>query len=101
MQSFDDQPFVENARGSDGRTYYETIFNLLRPWLYENRRSLIAHDLVVLITNSQGENDFGISGVGSLCESNWEDLEDSGAVVVYDIGQFKSMGVTAHEIGHA
>lgn len=92
---------MEKARGKDGRTYYETIFNLFRPWLYANRDSLIPHDLAFLITNSKGENEFGIATVKGVCSIDLEDLEDSGAVVVYDRGQFKSMGVAAHEIGHS
>lgn len=101
IQSKGDQPFVENARGSDGRTYYEKIFNLFRPWLYEKRDSLIKHDLAILITNSLGENEFGIATVGGVCSVDKKDREDLGAVVVYDRGQLKSMGVAAHEIGHS
>lgn len=101
VQSKDDQPFVEQARGSDGRTYYEKIFNLFRPWLYANRDTLIKHDLAFLITNSIGENEFGIATVGGVCSVDLKDLEDLGAVVVYDRGLFKSMGIAAHEIGHS
>lgn len=92
---------MESARGSDGKTYYETIFNKFRPWLYKHRDSLIKHDLAFLITNSEGVNDYGIATLGGACNIDIESKEDSGAVVVYDKGQFKSMGVAAHEIGHS
>lgn len=91
---------MEKARGKDGRTYYETIFNYFRPWLYKNRHSFIAHDLAFLITNSKGENENGIASLKGACKIDLEDLEDSSALVVYDRGLFKSMGVAAHEIGH-
>lgn len=57
--------------------------------------------MVILFTNSIGENEFGIASLRGACSIDLEDLEDSGAVVVYDRGQFKSMGICAHEIGHA
>lgn len=101
IQRKKDQPFVENARNKEGKTYYEKIFNLFRPWLYKNRGSLTKYDLAVLITNSQGENDYGIATPGGACQVDDDSQLDLAAVVVYDIGEFKSMGVTAHEIGHA
>lgn len=69
--------------------------------MYANRDSLTKHDLAFLITNSIGENEFGIATVGGVCSVDLKDLEDLGAVVVYDRGLFKSMGIAAHEIGHA
>jgi len=95
-----DQPFIENARFSNGTTYFETIFNLFRPWLYEKRNSLIEHDLAILITNSASVNEKGIATVKGVCSLDIPNRQELGAVVVYDRGQFKSMGVCSHEIGH-
>lgn len=55
----------------------------------------------MLITNSIGENENGIATVGGVCSVDLTDLEDLGAVVVYDRGLYKSMGIAAHEIGHS
>ncbi|KAJ6634292.1 A disintegrin and metalloproteinase with thrombospondin motifs 16 [Pseudolycoriella hygida] len=89
-----DQPFIENARNEDGKTYYETIFDLFKTWLKEKAESLTNHDMAFLITNSEGINDYGIASVGGACDNEYA------AALIYDRGLFKSMAVAAHEIGH-
>lgn len=54
-QTKDAQPFIENARASDGRTEHGRTLNLFKSWICQQRSWLVSHDLAVLITNANTE----------------------------------------------
>lgn len=99
-QSRDDQPFIENARASDGRTEHGRTLNLFKYWIYQQRPRLVKHDVAVLITNSNTEWGGGLAFMGGACLFDGQSGADYGTAVWNDNGVFSSVTVAAHELAH-
>lgn len=100
IQSDGDQPFIENARGCDGRTEFGRMLNLFSYWTYQERRSIQKHDLAVLITNSNLESEGGLSHAGGICSVDKRSGFNWGTAVWSDNGQYRSILAAVREIAH-
>ncbi|XP_037042773.1 uncharacterized protein LOC119079069 [Bradysia coprophila] len=100
MASTGAQPFIENAKASDGRTEHGRTLNLFKNWIYQQRSWLVRHDMAVLITNANTEWGGGLAWGGGACSVDTNSGTDWGTVVWNDNGGFGSVTVGAHEMAH-
>lgn len=100
FQSKEAQPFIEKARGSDGRTEHGRTLNLFKYWIYQQRSWLVRHDMAVLMTHANSEWEGGLAHGNGACTVDTNSGVDLGTVVWNDHGNFGSVTIGTHEMAH-
>ncbi|XP_035711815.1 uncharacterized protein LOC118437124 [Folsomia candida] len=100
MESPQAQPFIENARASDGRTELGRILTLYKSWVYEQRGWLVKHDVAPLMTASRAEWFGGLAHAGGTCWVDDRLRMDYGTCVWNDVGDWGSIKTGTHELAH-
>lgn len=99
-----DQPFIENARGPDGRASYQRIHENFRKWSFQEHNSLPKFDIALVVTNTameeNNEGGHGHSTLRGACSVDHSSQEFEGVGVFSDKGGWESVMEGAHEIAH-
>ncbi|CAL8143695.1 unnamed protein product [Orchesella dallaii] len=94
------QPFIEEARGTDGRAEFGRILERFSYWVYSQMSSVPKFDMAVAITNTALEWGGGLAYVSAACNVDNNRQRHWGTLVFNDGGNWGSLTVGAHEMGH-
>ncbi|ODN06439.1 Venom metalloproteinase 3 [Orchesella cincta] len=94
------QPFIEEARASDGRAEFGRILERFSFWVYKQMSSFPKFDMAVAITNTRLEWGGGLAYMRAACSVDNGSRRHWGTLVFNDGGNWQSMTVGAHELAH-
>ncbi|CAL8143682.1 unnamed protein product [Orchesella dallaii] len=94
------QPFIEEARASDGRAEFNRILKRFSYWVYKEMSSFPKFDMAVAITNTRLEWGGGLAHRGQVCNVDHQAQRHMGTVVFSDDGKWQSLTVGTHEMAH-
>jgi hypothetical protein len=94
------QPFIEEARAPDGSAEFGRILDRYASWVYSQRNNLPKFDLAPLITNTKLEWGGGLAYMNAACWVDTNGGRNLGTAVWNDGGDWGSLTVAVHEIGH-
>ncbi|CAL8112042.1 unnamed protein product [Orchesella dallaii] len=100
IESLNAQPFIENARASDGRADLGRIMNFFDSWVYEQMSSLPKFDVATVMTSTNLEWGGGLAKLGSACWVNDYYRANGATTTFFDGGDWGSVTTAAHEIAH-
>jgi len=95
------QPFIEEARASDGRADLGRILGGFSFWVYEQLNVLPKFDMAIAITNTALEWWGGVAYVRAACNLSHGQKRHWGTLVFGDSGDWNSVTIGAHEIAHS
>ena len=101
ISSTDQQPFIEQSRGSDGKVAFPTVIDKYSLWLYQQLPSwTVRFDLAPLVTDTAVVSSGGYGYNNAACGLDANAQRFWGVAVWNDGGDWGSVTIGAHELGH-
>ncbi|ODN06444.1 A disintegrin and metalloproteinase with thrombospondin motifs 13 [Orchesella cincta] len=94
------QPFIEEARASDGRAEFNRILDRFASWIYGQMSTVPKFDMAIAVTNTRLEWGGGLAYMRATCWVDHAARRHWGTLVFSDGGDFGSLTVGSHEMAH-
>ncbi|ODN06445.1 A disintegrin and metalloproteinase with thrombospondin motifs 17 [Orchesella cincta] len=100
LQTPSAQPFIEEARGPDGKADYGRILGGFSYWVYDQMSLIPKFDMAISITNTEMEWYGGMAYLKTACNVNHGQKRHLGTLVFSDAGNWSTVAIGTHEIAH-